>query len=136
MGDSTWTTRELAILRAMRTAEESGEDVNTAAQQAVPNLGSDLYSETIYSLHQSQHLDAAVQQTGGGKLMVHIRRLLPRGRQAVGQWPSSPPRATVDERKRRRLLFMDELYDVVGDNALESASVDDRTWIAGRGRVN
>lgn len=125
MSESTWTTRELVILRAVRDAEERGDDVNRAARRAVSTLAEPLYTETINSLHEARYLDAAVQSSGAGKLMVHVRRLLPRGREAVGQWPTAPPRVEVDERKRRRLLFMDTLYAHVGDNTLEVAAVAD-----------
>lgn len=124
-GEQTWTSRELPILRAMRAAEEAGGDIGTAARDAVPDLPRDLYNETINALDQARFLDAAVQPYGDGKLQIHIRRLLPKGREAVGQWPAAPSAAGVEERKRRRLRFMDMLYDEVGDDTLAVVSVED-----------
>jgi hypothetical protein len=97
----TWTQREMPILRAVRTAEEAGEDVERAARAAVEDLAPDLYNETINALTEAGFLDAAVMPQGAGKLVVHIRRRLPRGREAVGQWPTAPTLAEVEYRKQR-----------------------------------
>ena len=125
MTNPTWPSRELPILEAIRGAEEAGEDPNDAARRAVPELSGDLYSETINSLHEAGYLDAAVRSAGNGKLMVHVRRLLPLGRQVVGQWPAAPAKGPVDDRMSRRLLFLDRLYDRVGDNTLLVVKYED-----------
>lgn len=133
--EQTWARRELAMLRAIRQAEEAGEDLNNAARSAVPGLPEALYSETIAALSDGGFLDAAVESYGDGRLLVHVRRLRERGREAVGQWPSPPSTHSVQERRARRLLLMDTLYDELGDNKLAVASVDALTsrlgWEAG-----
>lgn len=99
MSDS-WATVELPILRAVREAELAASDVGGAARRAVSDLPARVFEEAIYSLHEDGYLESAITSIGNGRVMVHVRRLLPRGRRAIGQWPSGD----LSD------LWVDELY--------------------------
>lgn len=92
VAESTWTERELLILEAIRAAEEAGSDFIGAARKAVPDLSSSLYARTIDSLAADGFLDADIHWKGDGEpYLVIVKRLLPEGRRAIGQWPSNDP---------------------------------------------
>lgn len=91
VAESTWTGRELPILEAVRAAEEGGENLSTAARRAVPDLPDELYARTLDSMATDRLLDADVQWAGGKPYLTIVKRLLPTGRRAIGQWPSDDP---------------------------------------------
>lgn len=86
--ESTWATREFPILEAISTAAETGDDIGRAAREAVPELSIDLFQETLNALARDDYLDAQVTRRADGRVNVIVERLTPKGRRAVGQWPS------------------------------------------------
>lgn len=98
--------------------------MNTAARQAVNELDGRLYSEAIAALAADGYLDASVTNMGNNTLRVYVNRILPRGRREVGQWPAAPSAVTVGDRKGRRLVFMDALYEHAGDDTMVAVDVE------------
>jgi len=97
MADPTWTTRERPILEAVRAAEEAGEDLSGAARGAMPDAPIALYGRTIQSLAADDYLDASVRFQGNGEpYLVIVTGLAPRGRRAIGQWPSEDVGAELE----------------------------------------
>jgi DNA-binding PadR family transcriptional regulator len=86
--ESTWATREFPILEAISTASETGDDIGRAAREAVPELSIDLFQETLNALARDDYLDAQVIPRADRRVNVIVERLTPKGRRAVGQWPS------------------------------------------------
>jgi hypothetical protein len=75
-----------------------------AARTAVPDLRDEVYAETIASLHDGRYLDTAILRGGVGKLVnVRIRRLLPAGRRAIGQWPTGDLADQLFEELRQQI---------------------------------
>lgn len=110
MTTSTWLTRELPILRAVVAAEEAGDDVQAAARAAESDLPGRTYMQTIARLGMDGFLDVAELRNGSGEYVsVMIRRALPRALREVGSWPRSA--TPLDEKRRRRLAFMERLYE-------------------------
>jgi hypothetical protein len=102
MAEESWTTVERPILEAVRRAELAGEDVDNAARQAVPDVADQVYAQTIYSLGQEGCLAITSAAMGGGLLFVTVLHLLPKGRRAIGQWPSGDLGSMfVDELQRQ-----------------------------------
>lgn len=90
-----WTTEDLPLLRALVDADRASErgDLPPLGDTAVAaGLDQQLAMKVADRLHDGGYLDAAVMRDGAGRLYaVHIRRLLPAGRRAAGQWPSEDP---------------------------------------------
>lgn len=106
---STWSTRELPILRAVVAAEEAGEDVQAAASAAVPDLSGGAFMKTIARLGMDGFLDVAELRDGSGDYVsVMIRRAMPGALREIGAWPRSA--TPLEEKRRRRLAFMERLY--------------------------
>jgi hypothetical protein len=88
MATYTRPEREKLILEAMSEASERGQDLGRAGHDSVPALSNDLYQETLLALVTDGYLDSVVMTTAADRSTVIPRRLLPKGRRAVGQWPS------------------------------------------------
>jgi len=84
--DGPWDRREGVILRAIARAEETGEDVDAAARQAL-ELEWAAYGQCIRRLADDNMLDAAIMNNGAGEIhAVRVRRILPAGLKAIGAW--------------------------------------------------
>lgn len=81
----TWIHVEQLLLEAIRVAELAGEDVATAARDAVPHLREDLYSRTLWALYDDRFIEALADRDAE---LVMPTGLAPNGRRAVRQWPS------------------------------------------------
>lgn len=89
MAQLTWPEREGPILEAIAQAEETGGDVDRAARQAVLDLDDGLYQRTVLALHEDGYIEVErITSAWGGVVGIDDLRLLPKGRRAVGQWPS------------------------------------------------
>jgi hypothetical protein len=88
MAEATWLSQELPILEAIRRAEISGDNVDSAAAAAVPGLPRERYMTIIESLNDASYLEARILPGDNQIMSVHVLRLMERGRRAVGQWPS------------------------------------------------
>lgn len=90
MASPSWNSRELLILEAMLAASEVALDQAQAAREAVPDLTGPLYGETIAALAEDGYIKAHVHRNANGEVLIaYPERLLPKGRRAVGQWPSN-----------------------------------------------
>jgi hypothetical protein len=113
-----WNDREAVMLRAVVEAEERGDDPNSAARQAV-DLPDTAYFACVARLSEAGFIDAAIMRNGAGEIQAsHIKRALPPALTETGLWPTSAARS--DERKARRLAFIRRLYEMTGDNTLDT----------------
>ncbi len=120
---STWLARELPILRAVITAEEAGGDPHAAAKEAACQLTDVEFMKCLDRLREDGLLDVAVLRGDGGRLQgAHLRRVLPRALREVGLWPRAA--TPLEEKKRRRLEFMQRLYQVTERRTLNVVSID------------
>lgn len=121
----TWEGREALILEAVAQAQEEGTEANIAARAAVPDLDANVYKETLASLEDDGYLSVAIQRNGVGRVEgAHVRRITPKGRRVVGQWPTDDPASELlavlqqqieqetDPVERSRL---ERLRDALGD---------------------
>jgi hypothetical protein len=125
----TWNSRELPILEAMLEASEMGLDQAGAARDAVPDLADSLYVETIAALAEDDYIAAHIRRNANGDILIaYPERLLPKGRRAVGQWPSNDAAEQLDrllerleadaadpEQKRRFARVREALADLGKD---------------------
>lgn len=106
---STWLTRELPVLRAVVAAEEAEGDPQAAAREAARHLTDVEFMKCLDRLREDGLLDVAVLRGDGGRLQgAHVRRALPKALREVGLWPRGA--TPLEEKKRRRLGFMERLY--------------------------
>ncbi len=110
MADQTWMTRELPILRAIVSAEESNEDPHAAAY-SVAELPSNVVMKCIQRLFDDGYIEAKILRQGDGNIaMAHVIKALPKALREVGVWPQL---ATPLEQKRaRRMMLMQRVYDL------------------------
>lgn len=119
---STWLARELPILRAVVSAEEVGADPQTAAREAVSQITDAEFMKCLDRLREDGLLDVAVLRGDGGLLDAHVRQALPGALREVGLWPRAA--TPLEKKKRRRLEFMERLYEVTEGRTLIVVSID------------
>lgn len=119
---STWLARELPILRAVVSAEEVGADPQTAAREAASQITDAEFMKCLDRLREDGLLDVAVLRSDGGLLDAHVRRALPGALREVGLWPRAA--TPLEKKKRRRLEFMERLYEVTEGRTLIVVSID------------
>jgi hypothetical protein len=119
--ENSWHERELPILRAIVEAEESGADVGAAARAAAPDLDGQLYMRCLDRLGDAGYLDVDVTKNGSDKYVtVVIHGALPPALREVGVWPRAA--TPLEEKRRRRLAFMERLYQRADGERGERAS--------------
>lgn len=123
MHDSTWLRRELPILRAVVSAEERGSDLKLAVANAVPELSDRDVRLCLVRLGADGYLDIhRIDNASGEPVRVVIRSALPPALRAVGLWPSQTP---IEQKRARRLQFMDRLFHLTDGEKTERVFIDD-----------
>ncbi len=117
-----WQTRELAILRAVVQAEEIGEDANAAAFAAT-DLPLAEVIRCLARLHDDGYLDVRLNPGDNTILSAHVVKALPKALREVEHWPA--PAAVLEHSRRQRLIVMQHLRAVRGDDTLNPIGVDD-----------
>jgi hypothetical protein len=113
--EPSWGDRELPILRAVLAAEEAGQPLERAAFEAVPGLSKREVLLTLDRLGAGGYLDVSVTRSGGGEIVVvMIRRVLPPTLRELAVWP--PAATPLAEKRRRRLAFMERVYERTDGN--------------------
>lgn len=111
----------MPILRAVVDAEESGADANQAAFAAT-SLPRDEVIRCLARLRDDGYLDVRLNPGDDTILSAHVVKALPRALREVALWP--PPTNARDESQRRRLVIMEHLRALRGDDTLNPVSVD------------
>lgn len=124
---------ELALIRAVVRAEETGEDPHSAAVAAVPVLEADpeRFNVTLRRLAEDGYLDVAFLRGAGRLLGAHVRRALPKGVDAARSKEAEAEILTVTELRLveriigdlRALLECDELNLPIEERADLEAQV-------------
>ncbi len=91
MAERTWEVLELPILEAVAALEDKIDDVGLAALVERTGLTLDEVRIGTRRLFESDLVTGLDATAANGVFEAFTLRLLPRGRQAVGQWPSSDP---------------------------------------------
>jgi hypothetical protein len=92
MVQETWTTAAVPLLEQVLTGEEGGPRAATSALLQQSNVDR-ITQRTLAALIEDGYLAGAGVHWAMGReepiIIADILRLTPRGRRAVGQWPSS-----------------------------------------------
>ena len=91
MADRSWEDLEQPILEAVAALEDEIDDVGLAALVERTGLSLDEVRIGTRRLFDSDLLTGLDATAANGVFQAFSLRLLPRGRQAVGQWPSADP---------------------------------------------
>lgn len=105
---TSWATRELVVLRAIVEAEEADGDPDAAAW-SVGDLSEAERLRCIQRLHDGGFIEARFNRGDNRLLGAHVVRALPAALRAVGVWPRAA--TPLEEKRRRRLAFMERLYE-------------------------
>jgi hypothetical protein len=105
---NTWKDRELVVLGAIVEAEELGGDPNEAAM-SIGDFSYDERLRCIQRLHDGGYIEARFNRGDNRIMGAHVLHALPPALRAVGVWPTSA--TPLEEKRRRRLAFMERLYE-------------------------